>query len=200
MALSWTDIFPDVDGEPVRASLDEVDGVATMFERMGDASQRILDEFEQVTSDAGTGSLEGDAADAFRDIVDKVAGSLGDLPAVCDDAHGALADHLSRLGDLRSEAASALARARTRWEAHEDAVRTLSSRRSSHDQATADLDSLPPAGADPAADADRTAAGGRCRAERPSARRRRGRRRLGGRRPARQPRGVGSACAATKTS
>ena len=158
MALSWTDILPDVDGEPVRASLDEVDGVATMFERMGDASQRILDEFERVTSDAGTGSLEGDAADAFRDIVDKVAGSLGDLPAVCDDAHGALADHLSRLGDLRSEAASALARARTRWEAHEDAVRALSSRRSSHDQATADLDSLPPAGADPAADADRTAA------------------------------------------
>ena len=36
--------------------------------------------------------------------------------------------------------------------------RALSSRRSSHDQATADLDSLPPAGGDPAADADRTAA------------------------------------------
>ena len=158
MALSWTDIFPDVDGEPIRASLDEVESVSTMFERMGDASQRILDEFEQVTSDAGTGSLEGDAADAFRDIVDKVTDSLGDLPGVCEDAHGALADHLSRLGDLRSEAASALARARTRWEAHEDAVRTLSSRRSSHNQATSDLDSLPPAGSDPAADADRTAA------------------------------------------
>ncbi len=158
MALSWTDIFPDVDGEPIRASLDEVESVSTMFERMADASQRILDEFEQVTSDAGTGSLEGDAADAFRDIVDKVTDSLGDLPGVCDDAHGALADHLSRLGDLRSEAASALARARTHWEAHEDAVRTLSSRRSSHNQATSDLDSLPPAGSDPAADADRTAA------------------------------------------
>ena len=39
MALSWTEIFPDVDGDPVRASLDEVGDVATMFERMGDASR-----------------------------------------------------------------------------------------------------------------------------------------------------------------
>ena len=93
MALSWTEIFPDVDGEPVRASLDEVGDVATMFERMGDASQRILDEFERVTSESGTDSLEGEAADAFREIVDKVADSLGDLPGVCDDAHDALADH-----------------------------------------------------------------------------------------------------------
>ena len=111
-----------------------------------------------MTSESGTDSLEGEAADAFRDIVDKVADSLGDLPGVCDDAHDALADHYSRLADLRAEAASALARARTRWDAHEEAVRTLSSRRSSHNSATADVDSLPPAGADPAADADRTAA------------------------------------------
>ena len=158
MALSWTEIFPDVDGDPVRASLDEVGDVATMFDRMGDASQRILDEFERVTSESGTGSLEGEAADAFRDIVDKVADSLGDLPGVCDDAHDALSDHYSRLADLRAEAASALARARTRWDAHEEAVRTLSSRRSSHSSATADVDSLPPAGTDPVADADRTAA------------------------------------------
>ena len=158
MSLSWSEIFPDVDGDPVRASLDEVGDVATMFDRMGDASQRILDEFDRVTSESGTGSLEGEAADAFRDIVDKVADSLGDLPGVCDDAHDALADHYSRLADLRAEAASALARARTRWDAHEDAVRTLSSRRSSHSSATADVDSLPPAGTDPAADADRTAA------------------------------------------
>ena len=158
MAVSWTEIFPDVDGEPVRASVGEVESVARMFERMGDASQRILDEFDEVTSDSGSGSLEGEAADAFREIVEKVADSLGDLPDVCDQAHDALADHLSRLEDLRSEADSALARARTRWEAHKDAVAALSSKRSSHSQATADVDSLPPAGSDPAADADRTAA------------------------------------------
>ena len=158
MAVSWTEIFPDVDGEPVRASVGEVASVARMFERMGDASQRILDEFEEVTSESGSGSLEGEAADAFREIVEKVTDSLGDLPDVCDQAHDALADHQSRLEDLRSEAASALARAHTRWEAHKDAVAALSSKRSSHSQATADVDSLPPAGSDPAADADRSAA------------------------------------------
>ena len=158
MALTWTEIFPDVDGDPVRASLDEVGDVATMFERMGDASQRILDEFERVTSESGSGSLEGEAADAFREIVEKVADSLGDLPGVCDDAHDALADHRSRLDDLRAEAASALARARTRWEAHEDAV----ARCRASDPATARPPPMstrcrPPA-ADPVADADRTAA------------------------------------------
>ena len=156
MTVSWTEIFPDVDGEPVRAELAEFDGVTSMFERMGSAARDIRGEFERITSDGGADALQGEAADSFRRVVEEVAESLGDLPDVCDQAYDALHGHRRTLDGLRDEAAAALARARTRWEAHEDAVRALSARRSSHGRASAALDGLPPAGADPAADVERS--------------------------------------------
>ena len=173
-----------------------------MFERMGDASQRILDEFERVTSDAGTGSLEGEAADAFRDIVDKVADSLGDLPDVCDDAHDALADHLlaarrpaQRGGVGAGPGTHALGGPRGRR------PRALSSRRSSHGQATADLDSLPPAGSRPGGRRRPHGGGGRRRAE-PAAARRGARAPLdsAGRTTCAPAARSGATCAATRTS
>ena len=99
-----------------------------MFERMGDASQRILDEFER--GDVGlrdavrwrarrpTPSARSSRRSPTRWVTCPTSATRPTTPSPTTSRGSE---------DLRSEAASALARARTRWEAHEDAVRALSS-------------------------------------------------------------------------
>ena len=149
MAVSWTEIFPDVDGEPVRASVDEVEGVATDVRADG----RRRPSASSTSSNGsrrtrGRGSLEGEAADAFRDIVEKVdrlagrpARRLRRRPRRPRRPPLAPRRPAQRGGIGAGPGADALGSPRGRRRA------PCPASRSSHSQATADLDSLPPAGA-----------------------------------------------------
>ncbi len=162
MSLPWSEIpfaGGNVDGDPVRGSVSEVESVVTMFDRMGTAAENIHSTFETLKDDGGdSDSLRGDAADQFREIVEAVSGSLGDLPRVAGEAHGILNDHLTRLEDLRVEAASALVRANTRWEEVEGARSAVGSAESTNTRLQGQVNDLPPAGENPVADGDRPGA------------------------------------------
>ena len=140
----WTDIFPDVDGPPVRGIPAEFDGVAADFARMHDAADEIVGQFARIESSTGASEIQGAVADALRRFVADVSDRLGSLPAVSASAADVFARHADGLRDLRSEVDRALARATTRWEAQRDAARDLEAARGDATRLQSQLDGLAP--------------------------------------------------------
>ncbi len=153
MPTTWTEIFPDVDGPPVRGAPGDFQGVQRAFDVMADDSQVILDQFTAIRSHAGVSQLQGQAADAFKRFVGEVGDSLGDLPRVCHEASVIFSGHAGTLGDLQVEVGTALARAEAKWAAKRSLSANVDEANSRVATLRSQIDSLPPAGVDPNADA-----------------------------------------------
>ena len=152
---TWSEIFPDVDGPPVRGEPGDFHGVERAFETMSDDAQEALDEFNNIKSDGGVSQLRGQAADAFERFVREVADSLGDLPRVCHEAALVFKKHADDLAALRREVASALARAQTKWNERNNLQTDVSNADQRLTTLQSQIDSLPSAGTDPTADSER---------------------------------------------
>jgi hypothetical protein len=152
---TWSEIFPDVDGPPVRGEPGDFHGVERAFAIMGDDAQDALDEFNKIKSDAGVSQLQGAAADAFERFVREVADSLGDLPRVCHEASLVFKRHADDLAALRQEVDSALARAQTKWNERNNLRTDVSNADQRVSTLQSQIDSLPSAGTDPGADSQR---------------------------------------------
>ena len=152
---TWSEIFPDVDGPPVRGEPGDFRGVERAFDTMGDDAQDALDEFNRIKSDAGVSQLRGQAADAFERFVREVADSLGDLPRVCHEAALVFKKHADDLEALRREVASALARATTKWNERNNLQSDVSDADRRVSSLQSQIDSLPSTGTDPSADSQR---------------------------------------------
>ena len=152
---TWSEIFPDVDGPPVRGEPGDFEKVAREFDIMGDDAQEALDEFTKIKSDAGVSPLRGEAADAFERFVREVADSLGDLPRVCHEATLVFSKHADDLTALRKEVDSALARAQTKWNERNKLRTDVSAADQRVSTLQTQLNLLPCPGADATADAER---------------------------------------------
>jgi len=152
---TWSEIFPDVDGPPVRGEPGDFHGVERAFATMGDDAQNALDEFNKIKSDAGVSQLRGEAATAFERFVREVSDSLGDLPRVCHEASLVFKKHADDLSALRSEVASALARAQTKWNERNNLQTDVSNADQRVSTLQNQIDSLPSTGTDPTADSQR---------------------------------------------
>jgi hypothetical protein len=122
---TWTTIFSDVDGSPVRGEPSEFRTAANFFRTLSDQTRSIVDEFARFADDGqASGSLEGDTGNAFGRFIEEVDGSLSELPEVSGDAAGIFEHHVDELSRLREWAEigtdSALARARTAWNTKND--------------------------------------------------------------------------------
>jgi hypothetical protein len=122
---SWTEIFPDVDGSPVRGERYEFRNTRDFFQRFETSASEIARQFDRFRDHGqASGSLEGDAAAAFARFVDQVGGELDEVPRIAGQAVEIFDHHhreLDRLMEWAEEGAdSALARARTAWRARED--------------------------------------------------------------------------------
>ena len=117
---TWTEIFPDVDGSPVRGERYEFARARGFFRRFEQDAEEIARQFDRFRDDGqASGSLEGDAAVAFARFVDEVGGELDEVPRIAGRAADIFDGHhgeLDRLIEWAEEGAdSALARARTAW-------------------------------------------------------------------------------------
>ena len=119
---TWTTIFPDVDGSPVRGEPSESRTTARFFSTLAEQTRSIVDEFARFADDGqASGSLEGETGKAFGDFIEEVDSSLSELPEVSGNAADVFEQHVEELSRLRewaeTGADSALARARTAWTA-----------------------------------------------------------------------------------
>ncbi len=122
---TWTTIFPDVDGSPVRGEPPEFRTTATFFSTLADQTRSIVAEFARFADDGqATGSLEGATGSAFGRFIEEVDASLAELPQVSGNAAEIFEHHVDELSRLREWAEtgtdSALARARTAWNTKND--------------------------------------------------------------------------------
>jgi hypothetical protein len=150
MSTTWTDIFPDVDGPPVRGVPGDFSAASAAFGRMAVDAQYVLDEFARITADGDISQLRGQAATAFERFVHEVADSLGDLPRVSHEAASAFDGHAVSLESIVDEAGIALARARTAWDRKNELEHQLDSSRQRADRLQSQIDAMPP-DADPGA-------------------------------------------------
>jgi hypothetical protein len=122
---TWTEIFPDVDGSPVRGERYEFARARDYFERFEEDAEEIARQFDRFRDDGqASGSLEGQAAGAFARFVEQVGGELDEVPRIAGRAREIFTHHHSELDRLIEWAEegtdSALARARTAWQAREE--------------------------------------------------------------------------------
>ena len=155
---TWTEIFPDVDGSPVRGEHYEFRNARDFFQRFERDAAEIARQFDRFRGDGqASGSLEGDAAAAFARFVDQVGGELDEVPRIAGRAADIFDHHHGELNRLREWAEdgadSALARARTAWRAREDLQERASRLSSQVRQLEGDVRSAEDAAAaDPAGD------------------------------------------------
>ena len=155
---TWTEIFPDVDGSPVRGEHYEFRNARDFFQRFERDAEEIARQFDRFRDDGqASGSLEGDAAAAFARFVDQVGGELDEVPRIAGRAADIFDHHHGELNRLREWAEdgadSALARARTAWRAREDLQERASRLSSQVRQLEGDVRSAEDAAAaDPAGD------------------------------------------------
>src|SRR4029450_11396448 len=114
MSATWSEIFPDVDGPPVRGEPGDFRRARQAFDSMGNDAESALDQFTRITSEAGATELQGQAAPPVERFRREVADSLADLPRVSHEAASVFRRHADQLADLRREVDSALARAQTK--------------------------------------------------------------------------------------
>lgn len=112
---TWTDIFPELDGPPVRGVPSEFTSVATSFTTMHDDAQTIIDTFKKIMSNGGVEQIQGAVTGPLRNFVDDVSDRLGSLPQVSGDAATIFSNHATTLESYRTAANTALAKAVTKW-------------------------------------------------------------------------------------
>ena len=161
---------------PVRVGR-RVRGGAAMFSDMGTARARSSTSSRRFRPKRPSTSCRAKRPTHSASWWTKVAGSLERPARRVRRRHTTRWTGTARARGLCAEAAAALARARTRWDAHEEAERTLSSRSAPAARRSpgSSID-LPPSGADPSSDGERTSLEGDAADARASAVRRRGRR------------------------
>ena len=86
------------------------------------AATGVRDEFNKINT-IGFDDLSGKAAEGLRDLIGDVDGCLKDLPEVLADGGAIFEAHGNDLEALRQKADEALARAQTRWNQLQDALR-----------------------------------------------------------------------------
>ncbi|HWM21686.1 MAG TPA: hypothetical protein VNO51_18480 [Ilumatobacteraceae bacterium] len=144
---TWTTIFPDVDGSPVRGEPSEFRTTANFFRDLSDQTRSIVDEFARFADDGqASGSLEGETANAFGRFIEEVDESLSELPEVSGQAAEIFDEHVEELSRLREWAEigtdSALARARTAWNTKNDLEDDAARLRRSHEAIMRQIDSV----------------------------------------------------------
>ena len=144
---TWTTIFPDVDGSPVRGEPSEFRTTARFFSTLAEQTRSIVDEFARFADDGqASGSLEGEAGKAFGDFIEEVDSSLSELPEVSSNAADIFEQHVEELSRLRewaeTGADSALARARTAWDLKTDLEADAVQLRRSHDAIMRQIDQV----------------------------------------------------------
>ena len=144
---TWTTIFPDVDGSPVRGEPSEFRTTARFFSTLAEQTRSIVDEFARFADDGqASGSLEGETGKAFGDFIEEVDNSLSELPEVSGNAAEIFEQHVEELSRLRewaeTGADSALARARTAWNTKTDLEGDAVQLRRSQDAIMRQIDSV----------------------------------------------------------
>jgi hypothetical protein len=145
---TWTDIFPELDGPPVKGVPSEFSTVATSFSTMNEDARAILEQFDKIMTANGVQQIQGAVADPFRNFVDDVSDRLGSLPEVSESAAKVFANHATKLDTFRDAADTALAKAITKWNQCKTATSNLASATTSADHLKTQLDHAP-ADADP---------------------------------------------------
>jgi hypothetical protein len=115
MSTTWTDLFPGLDGDPVRGRPYEY---ADAYRAAGDlvsATRDVAAEFERVRGSDQLGEMGGATADQLVTLVQEIDGSFGEVPGVFTEVERTLRTHHDRLRELRTEAIGALDTARARW-------------------------------------------------------------------------------------
>ncbi len=115
--LGWDEIFPGVDPRPLRGRSYQFSAAATECRNLKESMEFCSTEFRRLTGDDGLRELDSSSTDALAHLVDQLDGSFHDLPPVFASLASAFSHHHTRLSDLETEAAAALARANTRWRA-----------------------------------------------------------------------------------
>jgi hypothetical protein len=144
---TWTTIFPDVDGSPVRGEPSEFRITARFFGNLEDQTRSIVNEFARF-ADGGqaSGKLEGETGKAFADFIDEVDSSLSELPDVSGRAAEIFDHHVEELSSLRewaeTGADSALARARAAWDTKTDLEGDAARLRRSHEAIMRQIESV----------------------------------------------------------
>ena len=155
---TWTEIFPDVDGSPVRGEAYEFARARDYFRRFEADAEEIARQFDRFRDDGqASGSLEGEAAVAFARFVDEVGGELDEVPRIAGRASEIFDHHhgeLNRLLEWAEQGSdSALARARTAWNRREELTEQASRLAGQMRQLEGDVrDAEDAAAADPAGD------------------------------------------------
>lgn len=141
---TWTDIFPDLDGPPIKGDPSEFSTVASSFGSMHDDATTILEQFRKIMSDGGIDEIQGDVAAPFRNFVDDVSDRLSSLPEVSGAASKIFGNHATKLDGFQQAADAALAKAVTKWNECKTARTTLSTAKTNADNVQDQIDSSPP--------------------------------------------------------
>jgi hypothetical protein len=112
---TWSELFGDL-GEPVLGDPGDYSAAATEAGAVAEATTMCSEQFALVSA-GDAAQLQGASAQAIGWMFGEIDGSLHELPSVFESLVAVLATHRERLDALRAEAASALARAATRWSA-----------------------------------------------------------------------------------
>src|ERR1700712_5372497 len=112
---TWTDIFPDLDGPPVKGLPSEFTTVARDFSKMHDDATAILEQFSRIMGSGHFDEIQGAVAEPFKAFVDDVSDRLKSLPDVSSKAATIFSDHSSKLDGYRTAADKALSQAITKW-------------------------------------------------------------------------------------
>lgn len=148
LELSWTEIFPDVDGSPVKENVAPFRALEDFYRELGNDAESVSDQFNRLII-GHSADFEGEAAAAFVELIGGVGDQLGHVPDKVREVSRILGAHGDELDEIRMQVDQALARARTRWQTLQDANATLSRQRiakSNIDQQLSDLDTNDPEG------------------------------------------------------
>lgn len=110
--MSWAEVDRC---DPVSNDAGEFERLAQGWRTAADTARSLSLTFDGIVQDTSTVRFEGQTADVFQQIVADNAAVLKDVPDVCGDLASLLSRHASEMRALRSQADSALARARTAW-------------------------------------------------------------------------------------
>ncbi|MFV0309662.1 MAG: hypothetical protein ACK5OX_18180 [Desertimonas sp.] len=119
--MTWTDV--GAPGDPVIGNLELFRRTTRQWDVAEDDTRQINVVFDRIVRGCQSTGLTGEAADAFRSIVDEADHALKDLPKVCGDVRWILADHARRLAEMYEASRQALARARAAWNDRQHAQR-----------------------------------------------------------------------------
>lgn len=112
---SWEQLFPGLT-DPVSGSPGSYDTAETEARALHEATQACSDEFARVSGSGSLSEMGGQAADQLITVIKEIDGSFHDVPPVFSTLTSIFDDHGRRLREIRTAAATALAKANTRWD------------------------------------------------------------------------------------